>query len=140
MRLTQDNVFIDTNILIYAYSETEKDKQSIAQELITNHGTYISTQVLQELCNTLFKKFKVGWTDIEKAVNENIQNNVLYINTDKNILHACQIADRYKYSFYDSLIISAALYLNCRILYSEDLQHEQIIDGRLKIINPFMER
>ena len=50
---------------------------------------------------------------------------------------ALLIKDRWKYSFYDSLIIAAALKANCTILYSEDLQHGQIIDD-LKIVNPFL--
>ncbi|MBD0298296.1 MAG: hypothetical protein ICV84_24365 [Flavisolibacter sp.] len=48
-----DKVFWDTNILVYAYSKTEVDKQIIARKLITEKNSFISTQVLQELCNTI---------------------------------------------------------------------------------------
>ncbi len=51
MKLTKDKVFLDTNILVYSYSYSEKDKQKIAQSLIANSNSFISTQVLQELCN-----------------------------------------------------------------------------------------
>jgi hypothetical protein len=50
---------------------------------------------------------------------------------------ACQIAEKYQFSFYDSLIIASALKCDCYTLYSEDLQHGQIIEDKLKIINPF---
>jgi predicted nucleic acid-binding protein len=51
---------------------------------------------------------------------------------------ALDIMNRYKYSYYDSLILSAALGSDCSILYSEDMQHEQVIEKSLKIINPFV--
>ncbi len=47
------------------------------------------------------------------------------------------IREKYRYSYYDSLVISAALYANCTVLYSEDMQHGQIIENKLKIVNPF---
>ena len=65
------------------------------------------------------------------------QNNELYTNTANTIHLACQIAQRYHFSFYDSLIIAAALEANCSILYSEDMHHEQVIEKRLTIRNPF---
>jgi predicted nucleic acid-binding protein len=58
---------------------------------------------------------------------------------DTNILvYSYSSTEKYQYSFYDSLIISAALSCNCEMLFSEDLQHGQIIEERLKIINPFL--
>lgn len=53
------------------------------------------------------------------------------------IKRACQIADRYRFSFYDSLIISAALESNCTVLYSEDLHDGQVIEGTLTVKSPF---
>jgi len=56
------------------------------------------------------------------------------------ILLSFKIAEQYKYSIWDSLIIASALESNCSALYTEDLQHGQIIDKKLKIINPFSEK
>jgi len=53
-----DKVFLDTNILVYSYSNSEIDKQQIARKIITDSHSVISTQVLQELCNIVTKKFK----------------------------------------------------------------------------------
>lgn len=72
-----------------------------------------------------------------KAIEESSNNNFVHINTESTINLACKIADRYSFSFYDSLIISAALESNCSILYSEDLNSGQVIDKKLKIVNPF---
>lgn len=54
------------------------------------------------------------------------------------MLKACRIADKDKFSYYDSLIIVAALECNCKILYTEDLQHNQIIENSLTVINPLL--
>ncbi len=51
---------------------------------------------------------------------------------------AWMLLDRYRFSYFDSLILTSALAANCQILYSEDLQHGQVIDGRLTIISPFL--
>jgi predicted nucleic acid-binding protein len=66
-----------------------------------------------------------------------VKNNNVHVNTESTIIQACKVAERYGFSFYDSLIISAALECDCSILYSEDLNHSQIIEQKLKIVNPF---
>jgi len=133
-----DNVFLDTNILVYSYSSTEPEKQTIARKLITDSNSFISTQVLQELTNTVTRKFKFTYQDAGNAMNECCQNNNLHINTEKTILEACKIAQSYGFSFYDCLIIAAAIESNCTVLYSEDMNNGQIIDNKLKIVNPFV--
>lgn len=62
----------------------------------------------------------------------------MHINNDYTILQACRIAERYLFSFYDSLIIAAALESKCYMLYSEDLNPGQIIDSKITIVNPFL--
>ena len=131
------NVFFDTNILVYAYSSTEHEKQATARNLINSNKSFISTQVLQELTNIITKKFKFSYQSATEAVKECCNNSNLIINTLDTIFLSHTIADRYKFSFYDSLIISAALECDCSILYSEDMQNGQVIEKRLKIVNPF---
>src|SRR3546814_1182082 len=65
-----DRVFLDTNILVYSYSVSEHEKQVIARKLITETDSYISTQVLTELANTLTRKFKLDYAVTLKALNE----------------------------------------------------------------------
>ncbi len=65
-----DSIFLDTNILVYTYSDTELQKQTIARKLVSENISFISTQVLQELSNTLSKKFKRVWPEIREAVKE----------------------------------------------------------------------
>lgn len=132
-----DRVFLDTNILIYAHTDVDPVKQLISQNLIVDNLTYISTQVLQELSNTLNRKFNHTWQDAENVFKNAIENNILHINTENTILKTFQLAQRYKFSFYDSLIISAALECDCNMLYSEDLNAGQVIEEKLEIVNPF---
>lgn len=133
----KDNVFLDTNILVYAYSATELDKQTTARKLITEKNSFISTQVLQELTHTVTRKFGFRYTDAVSAVSESCRNNNVHVNTTDTVYKACEIADAHRFSFYDSLIIAAALECHCAILYSEDLRHNQRIENKLTLINPF---
>lgn len=132
-----DRVFLDSNILVYAYSKNEPEKQIISRRLISENQTFISTLVLQELVNVLTKKFKVGYAVASVAVEECSQNNELSINTKTTIFKACTIAERYGFSFYDSLIVASAIENHCSVLYSEDLQNGQLIEDKITIINPY---
>lgn len=131
------NCFIDTNILVYCYTGDEPEKQQKALNIAHATDTFISTQVLTELSNTLKRKFKLDWQAIERVISEVSSDFNVLINKPETIENACQIADKYQYSFYDSLIISSALACNCQTLYSEDMQDGQIINNYLKILNPF---
>jgi predicted nucleic acid-binding protein len=133
-----DNCFVDTNILVYCYTGDEPVKQQKAIDIATGTNTFISTQVLTELSNTLRKKFKLDWRAVETVISEVSLNFNVYVNKSATIEQACRIADKYQYSFYDSLIIGAALSCNCTTLYSEDMKHGQIIENELNIINPFI--
>ena len=133
----KDDIFLDSNIIVYSYSNSEISKQEIARNLIASSNSFISTQVLQELCNTITRKFKFSYEATITTIKECCQNNNLHINTENTIIQACYIAKRYRFSFYDSMIIAAAIESNCTTLYSEDLHDGQVIDGKLTIKSPF---
>ncbi len=133
-----DKVFIDSNICIYCYSDDELEKSEIARKIIIKNNSFISIQVLKELSNTLIKKFKLDFKNIENIIKEQIELNNVYLNNETDILNALKISNKYQFSFYDSLIISSAISTNSNILYSEDMQHNQMIESKLKIINPFL--
>lgn len=137
MKPTNGKVFLDTNVLVYAHTDVDTAKQPVAQDLILDNESFISTQVIQELANTLHRKFKHPWKSLERVLTETIRNNTFQINNERTVLDACRVAERYGFSFYDSLIISAALECGCVVLYSEDMNNNQVIDKKLKIVNPF---
>jgi predicted nucleic acid-binding protein len=123
---------------VYSYSTSEVEKQSVARKLIADSNSFISSQVLQELTNIVTRKFKFTYHDAVNTINECCQNNNLHINTGTTIIEACNIALHYGFSFYDCLIIAAAIESNCSVLFSEDMSNGQIIDNKLKIVNPFL--
>lgn len=133
----KDRAFIDTNILVYLYSTDEPQKKYEANSLFGKCEPFISTQVLQELSNILKKKYKVEWQEINAVIDEISQTVEVFTNNQNTIKSAIIIAEKYNFSFYDSLIISSAIESNCKTVYSEDLQHKQKIENKLQIINPF---
>ena len=133
-----DKIFFDTNVILYSYSHINDNKSIIAKELIGNYYGVISTQVLQEMCNVLIKKFRLDEHSIFKTLAELNKNFKVEINNTQTINSALQIHFKYHFSYYDSLIIASALQNECSVLYSEDLHHNQKIEKTLTIINPFI--
>lgn len=134
--------FLDTNILVYTFDPLHTDKCEIARRLVeegleTGLGC-ISSQVVQEFLNLSMRKFTSPMS-VESA--KNYLHSVLiplcgvYVNAAL-YEETLDIQQRWRYSFYDSLIIAAALKTDCSILFTEDLQDGQEIRG-LKLRNPF---
>jgi len=130
-----ERIFLDSNVMIYAYFKQDERKQRISKQLISQNAV-ISTQVLQELTNTLRRKMGVDYSIIRPILQECLKNCDLNSNTSDTVLLALDIAERYGFSFYDSLIVAAALESKCTTLYSEDMHHNQRIEN-LTIKNPF---
>jgi len=136
--------FLDTNILIYSFDRENPAKRRraealIAQSLGESRGV-ISYQVVQEFLNAALRKFSSPLTpaDAERYLTIVLEPLCTVFASVALFHQAIDIAGRWKYPFYDSLIISSALQAECSILYSEDLQHGQKI-GNLRIVNPFLE-
>jgi predicted nucleic acid-binding protein len=132
-----DKFFCDSNIFLYAFSKNEDDsnKKEIASQIVNQHAT-ISTQVINEVSNNMLKKLQFDNTMIEKFT-LNCYKRYEIVNFSKPLYQkACYLRDNYHFSYYDSLIVSAALIWDCKILYSEDMHHNLQIE-QLTIINPF---
>ncbi|MFO7524734.1 MAG: PIN domain-containing protein [Ignavibacteriaceae bacterium] len=139
-----DKVFIDTNILVYLFDKSEKEKQTrvkkLISELLPQTRMFVSVQVINEFINVTGKKIA---TPISPAQQKEIIEfiNDIFIITSLNVgttLSALEISQKYKISFWDSLIISSALENKCNVLYSEDMQNEFSIYNKIKIVNPFI--
>ena len=130
--------FLDSNLLIYlATSEGEKYNR-INSILNADETAFISIQVLNEFTAACLKKQLLDHFQIEKYVHE---YKLRFETVDVNFATVSKcfaIREKHKYSWYDSLIITTALQNNCKILYSEDMQHNQLIENSLKIVNPFV--
>ena len=129
--------FLDTNIVVYLYSGDEPEKRAAALALIEQNNSVVSTQVLSELANTLSRKFGLSYDVVAQAVAEVRDACTVAPVMPDTIAQALALAQKYRYSYYDSLILAAALSAGCKTLATEDMQHGQVIDGALTIRNPF---
>ena len=132
-----DKVFIDTNILIYAYSETEPEKKDRILTILETNHIVISTQVINEFIWVMNKKHDIDLQLLKVLSDKFWQIFDVALLNKSSIDRAIDIATQYKFSYWDSLIISSALEKQCGILYTEDLQHKIVIDEKINIINPF---
>lgn len=131
-------IFLDTNIVVYLYSGDEPEKQAVALALIKQSTPVISTQVLSELANTLNRKFSLSFDVVAQAVAEIRDACTVIPVTPDTIAQALALAQKYRYSYYDSLILAAALSAGCEALATEDMQDGQVIESALTIHNPFV--
>jgi len=132
-------VFFDTNVLLYLYSSDELEKQAASLAAVRACACpTVSTQTLNELASTLFRKMRVQWDVVDAVLAEIEQSFQVETVTVPVIRKACALAARYRYSYYDSAVLASALCCGCAFLLSEDMQHGQIIEDQLRIVNPFI--
>jgi predicted nucleic acid-binding protein len=134
-------VFVDTNVLVYTRDASNAEKQATAaawmEHLWTSAGGRLSVQVLQEYYVTMTRKLDKGLPAEEAR--QDVRDLAAWrpIRIDEAIVEAAwRIEDRYRLSFWDSLIVAAAQTAGCEAVLTEDLQHGLDIDG-LRIADPF---
>lgn len=131
-------VFIDTNILLYAYSSSEIAKKEKVLLLLENEMISLSTHVTNEFIWVMSRKFNVGMDSLRLIVSNLFELYEVSLLNQSNILKAIDISAEFKFSYWDSLMVSSALAANCKVFYTEDLQHGQVIENRLEVTNPFV--
>jgi predicted nucleic acid-binding protein len=134
-------IFLDTNVLVYAYDVDEGDKHKKAQTILRDcwykENGATSSQVLQEFYSVATRKIPKSLAKRDaRDVIRTYQAWPMYSITVEDIIDASELEEQLKYSFWDSLIIVAAQKVGAELLYSEDMQDGQQI-GSLKIVNPF---
>ena len=140
-QVQQGKIFLDSNILVYFVDEHDSKKQKIAEKLIKNSVEMktgvLSTQSLQEFYSVVTRKSLCS-KEQAKTIVEKFRNTLPITQISvSHILKAIDISIQTQFSFWDSLIVSAAHSSGCVIVYSEDMNHNQLVNG-VKIINPFM--
>ena len=135
-----DKVFLDTNLWIYAYAKRPVEKHQTVKNLINqpSNQIQISARVLGEIFNVLTKKKFTSQADAASIVAELINDFPVFEITSSSVTQAIEISQRYGYTYWDSLILATALLNDCAIVYSEDMQHNQLIDSQLRLLNPFL--
>lgn len=134
--------FIDTNIFVYQLDRTDQRKHTVAEDVVrealaTGNGC-ISSQVVQECLNVVLRKAEVPLSLADaRAYLDAVLLPLMQITVSEALYHrALDVQGRWRFGFYDSLIVAAALMAGCRTLLSENLQHGQKLDS-LTIVDPF---
>lgn len=133
--MPEADIFIDSNVLVYLLSvDTTKADQA---EALLQDGGAISVQVLNETANVMRRKIGMPWQDVNDVlgiIRSLCRVEPLTLETHQ---HGLRIAERYGLGVYDAMIVAAALVAKCPVLYTEDMHDGLIVDGRLRITNPF---
>jgi len=130
-------IALDTNILIYNHGFDGEAKQIIADGFLDNTPV-ISAQVISEYLNVMKRISKMGKRELMEMCAEWLEDCHVQPVRLSTINRARHLIEKYDFQLFDSIIVASALEAGCNILYSEDMQHGQLIDGTLKILNPFL--
>ena len=133
-------VFLDTNVFVYTQSKGEQSKRNIALNAMKKYDCYTSTQIFNEISNVMTKKLKMPISEVKQiisAINDRCEVNLV---THEVVQKALDLKEIYGYSYYDSLILAAAVSSDCDYVFSEDLQDGQCIENKIEIVNIFKRR
>src|ERR1043166_1630740 len=137
-----EKVFVDSNVLVYAHDADSGDKQRIAAEAVAEildpRWGVLIFQVLQEFYNTVTRKLRGAMArEVARELLRGYSSWIIQPLTAEDVVEASFLEQRHQLSFWDALIVQAALLAGARTLLSEDLQHGRSIDG-VTVDNPFI--
>ncbi|WP_322091700.1 PIN domain-containing protein [Paraburkholderia bannensis] len=129
---------IDSNVIAYLFSG-DAAKADRAESLLVHRTSkpVISTQVMNEVTLVMSRKMRLAWPEIDALLDDvEALCEIVPLTLDVH-KEARRVAAHYGFRFYDSCIVAFALLEDCEVLYSEDMQHGQVIFDRLTVIDPF---
>ncbi len=136
-------VFVDTNVLVYAYDRAAGSKHVRARELLeelwkAGRGT-LSTQVLQEFYVNVRRKARppISPESARALVADYLAWDPI-VNDGATVLEAVDVGHRHRLSFWDALVVVAAVKSGASVIYTEDLNHGQMF-GSVQVLNPFLD-
>lgn len=127
--------FFDTSVLLYLLSG-DTAKADRVETLLSNRGV-VSVQVLNEFAVVALRKLKMPLNEIREILDTIRAVCAVEPITVETHDRGLAVLERYRFSLYDSMLVAAALIAGAKIIYSEDLQHGQVIDNQLRVTNPF---
>jgi predicted nucleic acid-binding protein len=127
--------FLDSNVLVYAFTD---DARAATAQALLDRGCTISVQGLNEFANVARRKLGKSWREIrdDLAAIRTVCPTVIPIDVDTHET-ALRLAERYGLAMFDALMVATASKAGCTTLWSEDMQDGMLIDGKLRIANPF---
>lgn len=132
--MSATDAFFDTNVLLYLLSD-DSAKADRAEELLASGGR-VSVQVLNEFASVATRKLAMSMSEVRDILST-VRSvcAVMPLDVETHDL-GLDLAERHRFSIYDALIVAAASRAGCTVVYSEDFQDGQAIEG-LTIRNPF---
>ena len=127
--------FLDSNVLVYAFTS---DPRAEAAQALLERGCTISVQGLNEFVNVARRKLGKSWRELRDDLSaiRTVCPTVIPIGVDTHEA-ALRLAERYGFAMFDALMVATASKAGCTTLWSEDMQDGMLIDGKLRIANPF---
>jgi predicted nucleic acid-binding protein len=130
--------FVDTNIWLYAFIESDDPtKSAAARGLIAEIEPIVSVQVVNEVCVNLLRRAAFSEDQIGRLISSFYQRYVVVELGQPVMMEASRLRSRYSLSFWDSMIVAAALQAGASVLYSEDMQHGWQLEEQLRVLDPF---
>jgi predicted nucleic acid-binding protein len=137
--MNDKRTFVDSNVWLYAFIQSDKEKHLAAKEAVRQiKSPIISTQVVSEVCVNMLKKAGRKEPFVRELISSFHSQYEIVALTEGVLLRASRLREQYSLSYWDSMICSAALDAGCEQLITEDMQHGLLIEGQLKIMNPFV--
>lgn len=135
-------VFVDTNLWLYALVAQDDDpRHEIAAEFVLGlERPWINSQVIREASSNLLKKARIEETRLREIIQDWYRDCEIHPSNARQHSLASELRVSHTFSYWDSLIVAAALDAGCTTLFSEDMQHGRHIHRSLTILNPFMDR
>ncbi len=133
-----EKAFFDSNVLLYGLDKSSKSKKQKVFRLLRDNEPVISPQVVFECLNVSIKKLKKSKKEAFEFLNRIIFFTEITIEDSDTVSKALTLYSKHSLQIFDSKIIATALLAECSVLYSEDLQHGQVFEKKLKVVNPFL--
>lgn len=138
-RLMSDRIFVDSNVWLYAFILGDQDKHGVAKLLLDEHEERIvvSSQIVHEVSVNLLKKAQMSESALRRFLTDVHRKYRVEPCRLKVDLKASELRETHCLSYWDSLVVAAALESDCSKLFTEDLQDGQVFEERLTVVNPF---
>jgi predicted nucleic acid-binding protein len=130
-------IALDTNIIVYNHDKLNEYKQDMARTLISRSPS-ISVQVISEYLNVMKRIMRIPKLELTDFCIQWMAKCSIHPVNVSTLKIAKHIIQCYDLQIFDSIIVASAIEANCEILYSEDMHHGLEVDGRLKVVNPFL--
>ena len=127
--------FLDSNVLVYTFTT---DPRAAAAQVLLERGCDISVQGLNEFANVARRELGMDWAEVREALAaiRVVCTAIRAVDVDTHD-EALRLAERHGYAVFDALMLASALKAGSHTIWSEDMQDGMVIDGKLRIANPF---